>query len=125
MTGWVESFEGLTIEATEIIGAGEKVLVGILQRGRPRGSQTMVERRWWQVVTLREGVLARLQTFQRREQALEAAGLSEEAGTQSEEPPEGGSSSCVPELQLPVRSESPEGPTRPLCVRRRLRRWRR
>ena len=77
MTGWVESFEGLTIEATEIVDAGEKVLVAILQRGRPRGSQTMVEGRWWQVVTLREGVLARLQTFQRREQALEAAGLSE------------------------------------------------
>ena len=38
---WVEAFEGLTMEATEIIDAGDKVVVGILQRGRFRGSQAM------------------------------------------------------------------------------------
>ena len=32
MTAWVESFEGHTIDATEIIDAGDKVLVAILQR---------------------------------------------------------------------------------------------
>ena len=55
MKTWVESFDQLTIEATEIIDAGDKVVVAILQRGRPRGSQTAVEGRWWQVVTLRGG----------------------------------------------------------------------
>ena len=56
MTAWVESFEGHTIEATEIIDAGrDKVFVAILQRGRPRGSQTEVEGRWWTVMTLRGG----------------------------------------------------------------------
>ena len=77
MSAWVGSFEGLTIEATEIIDAGEKVVLAILQRGRPRGSQTVVEGRWWQVVTIHGGLPARIETFQERAQALEAAGLRE------------------------------------------------
>jgi ketosteroid isomerase-like protein len=78
MTAWVESFEGHTIEATEILNAGgDKVLVAILQRGRPRGSQTALEGRWWVVMTLRDGEPARAEVFPDRDQALEAAGLSE------------------------------------------------
>jgi ketosteroid isomerase-like protein len=75
MTAWVESFEGHTIEAAEIIDAGDQVLVAILQRGRPRGSQTVVEGRWWVVMTLRGGEIARAEVFPERAQALEAAGL--------------------------------------------------
>jgi ketosteroid isomerase-like protein len=78
MTAWVESFEGHTIEATEIIDAGrDKVFVAILQRGRPRGSQTEVEGRWWVVMTLRGGEFVRTEVFPERAQTLEAAGLSE------------------------------------------------
>jgi ketosteroid isomerase-like protein len=77
MKAWVESFEGHTIEAREIIDAGDKVFVAILQRGRPRGSQTVVEGSWWVVHTLSEGIVARAQVFPERAQALEAAGLSE------------------------------------------------
>jgi ketosteroid isomerase-like protein len=76
MTAWVESFEGHTIEATEIIDAGDKVFVAILQRGRPRGSQAIVEGRWWVVMTLGGGELARAEVFPERAHALEAAGLS-------------------------------------------------
>jgi len=75
LTAWVESFEGLMIEATEIIDAGDKVFAAILQRGRPRGSQTTVEGRWWIVTTVREGVVARFQAFPNRAEALKAAGL--------------------------------------------------
>src|SRR5688572_17817169 len=49
MKTWVESFDRLTIEATEIIDAGDKVVVAIFQRGNLRGSQTAVDGRWWQV----------------------------------------------------------------------------
>ena len=78
MTTWVESFDGLTIEATEIIDAGDdKVLVAILQRGRPHGSQTVVEGCWWVVMTLSGGELARTEVYPEHAQALEAAGLSE------------------------------------------------
>jgi ketosteroid isomerase-like protein len=75
MRTWVESFDRLTMEATEIIDAGDKVVVGLFQRGRPRGSQTAVEGRWWQVVTLQGGDIVRAQTYPERAQALEAAGL--------------------------------------------------
>jgi hypothetical protein len=77
LTAWVESFEELTVEATEIIDAGDKVVVAMLQRGRPRESQTVVEGRWWQAVTLRGGEVARIESFPERAQALEAAGLRE------------------------------------------------
>jgi ketosteroid isomerase-like protein len=83
MRNWVESFEGLTMEATEIVDAGDKVLVALLQRGRPHGSQTEVEGRWWVVITLREGETpgeassSRIEVFPERGQALVTAGLSE------------------------------------------------
>jgi ketosteroid isomerase-like protein len=77
MTAWVESFEDLTMEATEIVDAGDKVVIALHQRGRPRGSQSVVEGRWWQVTTLRDGEIVEIRIFPQREQALEAAGLSE------------------------------------------------
>jgi len=73
--GWIESFQQLTIDATEIIGAGEKVVIAIVQRGRPRGTDTVVEGRWWQVVTFRGAEIARIETFAERAQALKAVGL--------------------------------------------------
>jgi ketosteroid isomerase-like protein len=73
---WVEAFEGLTMEATEIIDAGDKVVIGLIQRGRFRGSQAPTEGRWWNVVTFRGEDMIRSQLFPERSQALEAAGLS-------------------------------------------------
>ena len=72
---WVEAFEGLTIEATEILDAGDKVVVGIIQRGRFRGSQAPTEGRWWNVLTFRDEELIRSELFSERRAALEAAGL--------------------------------------------------
>ena len=77
LVAWVESFEQLTVEATEIIDAGAKVIVGIFQQGRPHGSPAALEGRWWQVMTFRRDELVRLETFPERAHALEAAGLSE------------------------------------------------
>jgi ketosteroid isomerase-like protein len=74
---WIGSFDELTIEATELIDAGDKVLVGILQKGRSQGSPQPVEGCWWQVATFRGDAISRAQLFSERAQALEAAGLSE------------------------------------------------
>lgn len=71
---WIESFEELTIEATEIIDAGEVVVAGLLQRGRPPGSDSPVEGRWWQVMRFRDGLVERSELYPERDQALEAAG---------------------------------------------------
>jgi ketosteroid isomerase-like protein len=74
---WVQSFEQLTIEATELIDAGEKVVVAILQQGCPHGSQTTMEGRWWQVITFRQGEIVRSELFADRAEAPEAVGLRE------------------------------------------------
>jgi ketosteroid isomerase-like protein len=76
-SAWVNSFEGLTMEATEILDAGNKVVVGILQRGRFRGSETATEGRWWNVLTFREGEPVRSELIPERGMALEVAGLRE------------------------------------------------
>ena len=73
----VESFEGHTMQASDFIDGGDKVSLEFLQRGRPRGSEVPVEGRWWLVMTLAGGAVARAEAFDEREQALEAAGLSD------------------------------------------------
>ncbi len=77
LLAWAGSFDEFTMEATEIVDAGDKVLVAVLQRGRPHGSDTVMEGRWWQVLTFRGGEPARSEMFADRAQAREAAGLSE------------------------------------------------
>ena len=77
LTEWHDSYDEITIESTEMIDAGDQVLAGMIQRGRPRGGRAMVEERSWQVVTFRDGVVIRVEAFLDRTQALEAAGLRE------------------------------------------------
>jgi ketosteroid isomerase-like protein len=78
LKAWSDSFERLTIEATEIIDAGgDKVVVGIVQRGRPHGSQSIVEGRWWVVATLRGAEFIRTELLPHRYEALNAVGLEE------------------------------------------------
>jgi ketosteroid isomerase-like protein len=77
LRAWVASFEGMTIEATEILDAGDKVFLGMTQRGRPPGSAVSVEGRWWQVSSFRGREIVRVEMFPDRAQALEAAGLRE------------------------------------------------
>jgi ketosteroid isomerase-like protein len=77
LRAWVASFEEMTIEATEILDAGDKVFLGMIQRGRPPGTAASVEGRWWQVSTFRGREIVRVEMFADRTQALEAAGLGE------------------------------------------------
>jgi len=74
---WVASFEGMTIEATEILDSGDKVFLGMTQRGRLPGSAAAVEGQWWQVSTFRGAEIVKAEMFRERVQALEAAGLEE------------------------------------------------
>jgi len=76
LRSWVASFEGMTIEATEILDAGDKVFLGMTQRGRPPGSAASVEGQWWQVSTFRGGEIVKAEFFRERAHALDAAGLS-------------------------------------------------
>ena len=75
---WVNSFDRLTQEPIEFIDAGDdQVLVEFIQRGWTAGSDVPVELRTWSVTTVKDGNFLRTLLFQNRNDALEAAGLSE------------------------------------------------
>jgi ketosteroid isomerase-like protein len=74
---WWDEFDDPNVEVHELIEAGEQLLASLTFRGH--GKQSGVETSWdiWQLWTVRDGQVVRGQGFTSREQALEAAGLSE------------------------------------------------
>jgi uncharacterized protein len=73
-----EPFEEVVVEPQEFFERGDRILVLVVVRSRPRGSSAVVENRIAHVWTLRDGQAVRFQIFPERERALEAVGLSEE-----------------------------------------------
>ncbi len=73
MSGWRD----LRQEITEVIDAGDDVLVVIHETAGLRGSETVVERDVSHLWTVEDGVWTRWRLYATREEALEAAGLSE------------------------------------------------
>jgi ketosteroid isomerase-like protein len=65
----------VTVEET--IDAGDRVVLSAHHRGRGRGSGIKVDARFYEVYTLREGKIVRVDEFTERAEALEAAGLRE------------------------------------------------
>lgn len=78
---WSEAFWGefdnAHIEIHELIDAGDQVLAALTVRGR--GKQSGAESSWtiWELWTVRDGKLAHGQGITSRDEALQAAGLSE------------------------------------------------
>jgi ketosteroid isomerase-like protein len=78
LAAWVDSFDRMTQEAIEFIDAGDdQAVIEVLQRGWMSGSKAPVELRTWSVLTVQNGTPVRVQLFQIRSHALEAAGLTE------------------------------------------------
>jgi ketosteroid isomerase-like protein len=76
--GWLRSeFDDARIDVHELVEAGDEVLVSMTIRGRGRRSGVPTNWDIWQVWTLRDGKVVRGKGFMNREEALEAAGLSE------------------------------------------------
>ena len=74
---WASAFEELEVTAEEFIDAGDRVLVTAYHRGRGRGSGVEVDTRFYELYTLRDGKVVRVDEFTDRPDALEAAGLRE------------------------------------------------
>jgi ketosteroid isomerase-like protein len=75
---WMEAWEEepeTTVD--EVIGTGDHVLVIACFQGRGRGSGVRVEQRLYEVYTLRNGSILRVDEFSDRATALEAVGLRE------------------------------------------------
>jgi uncharacterized protein len=74
---WAEGFDDLVMTGEEFIDAGEQVVVRSLHRSRGAASGAPVETDIWYVFTVRAGRAARVDIFNDRVEALEAAGLPE------------------------------------------------
>jgi ketosteroid isomerase-like protein len=74
---WASAFEELEVSAEEFIDAGDRVLVTAYHRGRGRTSGVEVDGRFYEVYTLRDGKVVRVDEYVERADALEAVGLSE------------------------------------------------
>ena len=72
-----EPFEEVATEPEEWFDHGDRIVVFVRIRARPRGSDAVAENRVGHLWTMRGGKALRCETFPRREEALEAAGLSE------------------------------------------------
>ena len=72
-----ESFEEITFEGTDYRDLGERVLALGLTRARGRGSSVELESPTGWLCTMRDGKVLRIDGFLSREEALEAAGMSE------------------------------------------------
>jgi ketosteroid isomerase-like protein len=75
---WHEAWESIDYEVEELIDAGDDVICVVTARGRGKSSGAPVEfphhaGRW----SIRNGRVVRVDWFQSRAEALEAAGLSE------------------------------------------------
>ena len=67
---------GFQIKPEEFIDAGEKIVVVVDASAAGTGSGAEVRDRWAQVWSFSEGLVAHVEPFPSREEALEAAGLA-------------------------------------------------
>jgi ketosteroid isomerase-like protein len=74
---WLEGFDDWSVEIEEAIDAGDLVVTIVRQRGKAKHGGPPVEMRLAQVWTFRDGLIARMNMYADREEALDAAGLSE------------------------------------------------
>jgi ketosteroid isomerase-like protein len=74
---WASAFEGLEVSAEEIIDGGDRVMVTAYHRGRGRTSGVEVDGRFYEVYTLRNSKVVRVDEYTERAEALEAVGLRE------------------------------------------------
>jgi|ERR1043166_5222530 ketosteroid isomerase-like protein len=75
---WIDTFDGFRIEPVELIDAGEDTVVAVVRfGGRAKLSGIETDQTMGVVFTIRGGKIARGREYATRDQALQAAGLSE------------------------------------------------
>src|SRR4051812_24943805 len=71
---WKAEWDDYTLAAEEFVDMGERVLVTVRLGGRGRGSGVEIGARFYDVYTLRDGRIVRMDQFSDRSEALEAMG---------------------------------------------------
>ena len=77
LADWGSAWSEFIMEPEEFIDAGNQVVVVIRMKAKGRGSGVGVERQDAIVYELRDGKIVRVDYYNNRKQALEAAGLEE------------------------------------------------
>jgi ketosteroid isomerase-like protein len=78
MQDWQDTFDDFTSEPVELIDAGEDNVIAVIRiSGRAKLSGVEADLTYAALYTLREGKIARGREYWTRDEALEAAGLSE------------------------------------------------
>jgi ketosteroid isomerase-like protein len=73
---WLEGFDNWSLDVEEVFDAGDQVVAIVLQRANAKHGGLGVEMRFGQVWTFRNGLVARIDMYADRDEALEAAGLA-------------------------------------------------
>jgi ketosteroid isomerase-like protein len=74
---WKDTWDEYEVTHEEFLDAGDCVVVTLHLRGRGRGSGVDIDARLFDVYTIRDGEIVRMDEFTERSAALEAAGLRE------------------------------------------------
>jgi ketosteroid isomerase-like protein len=75
---WLDTFDGFTARPVELIDAGENQVVAVIRiSGRAKLSGVETDLTYAAVYGIRDGSIARGREYATRDEALEAAGLSE------------------------------------------------
>ena len=74
MRNFLEPWSRITIEAKEIVAAGDSVIVAVSQVGVGSGSGAVTEFRYFHVWSFQGGRVIRFETMRERAEAMEAVG---------------------------------------------------
>jgi ketosteroid isomerase-like protein len=71
---WFDAFEKFTIETEDYSARGDRVLVAMRQRARGKGSGLEIEQRFYQLFTMRNGLVVRFEEYSEEADAWNALG---------------------------------------------------
>jgi ketosteroid isomerase-like protein len=78
LEAWIEPYDRWSYEVDKVLDAGgNRVVVTVHQRGKPRGSDSWIDARFAIVYTIEGELIQRGQVYASADEALEAVGLSE------------------------------------------------
>jgi ketosteroid isomerase-like protein len=69
---WKAEWDDYAVLPEEFVDSGDRVLATVRVRGRGRGSGVEIDARFYDLYTLRDGKIVRMDQFTERSQALEA-----------------------------------------------------
>ena len=72
---WKAEWDDYKVMPEEFVDMGDRVVVTVRLRGRGRGSGVEIDARFYDVYTVRDGKIVRMDQFTERSQAIQAAGL--------------------------------------------------